>query len=171
MSRAPTTVGGTADGTRRSTVGTLNMGTWAGTGEALAWDIASDVPSTSPSQGSNSGAHTGSHTVRIRTLLNVHVHMTRATSRTVPNPGSTRTTYASQPVMSWVVRTLRDMWDGFLFRGLQARCTGAPPVQLARSPLVNAVRQRVAANDSRAECLAGWCVSIRARPAKPRMSS
>ena len=54
---APTTVGGTADGTRRSTVGTLNMGTWAGTGEALAWDIASDVPSTSPSHGSNSGAH------------------------------------------------------------------------------------------------------------------
>ena len=51
----------TADGTRRSTVGTLNMGTWAGTGEALAWDIASDVPSTSPSQGSNSGAHRESH--------------------------------------------------------------------------------------------------------------
>ena len=25
--------------------------------------------------------HTGSHIVRIRTLLNVHVHMTRATSR------------------------------------------------------------------------------------------
>ena len=46
-----------ADGTCRSTVGTLNMGTWAGTGEALAWDIASDVPSTSPSHGSNSGAH------------------------------------------------------------------------------------------------------------------
>ena len=33
------------------------MGSWAGTGEALAWDIASDVPSTSPSHGSNSGAH------------------------------------------------------------------------------------------------------------------
>ena len=49
-------VASTADGTRRSTVGTLNMGTWAGTGEALAWDIASDVPSTSPSHGSNSGA-------------------------------------------------------------------------------------------------------------------
>ena len=57
QSHAPTTVCGTADGTRRSTVGTLNMGTWAGTGEALAWDIASDVPSTSPSHGSNSGAH------------------------------------------------------------------------------------------------------------------
>ena len=54
---APTTVRGTAAGTRRSTVGTLNMGTWAGTGEALAWDIASDVPSTSPSHGSNSRAH------------------------------------------------------------------------------------------------------------------
>ena len=53
----PTAVGGTADGTRRSTVGTLTMGTWAGTGEALAWDIASDVRSTSPSHGSNSGAH------------------------------------------------------------------------------------------------------------------
>ena len=57
LSHAPTAVRGTADGTRRSTVGTLNMGTWAGTGEALAWDIASDVPSTSPSHGSNSGAH------------------------------------------------------------------------------------------------------------------
>ena len=33
---APTTVCGTVDGTRRSTVGTLNMGTRAGTGEALA---------------------------------------------------------------------------------------------------------------------------------------
>ena len=60
-SHAPTAVRGTADGTRRSTVGTLNMGTWAGTGEALAWDIASDVPSTSPSQGSNSGAHRESY--------------------------------------------------------------------------------------------------------------
>ena len=75
----PTAVCGTAAGTRRSPVGTLNMGTWAGTGEALAWYIASDVPSTSPSQGSNSGGHTGSHTVRIRTLLNVHERMTRAT--------------------------------------------------------------------------------------------
>ena len=59
------------------------MGTWAGTGEALAWDIASDVPSTSPSQGSNSGAHRESYrsnTVRICTLLNVHVPMTRVTS-------------------------------------------------------------------------------------------
>ena len=50
-----------ANGTRRSTVGTLNMGTWAGTGEALAWDIASDVPSTSPSHGSNSGAQEESY--------------------------------------------------------------------------------------------------------------
>ena len=57
LSHAPTAVRGTAAGTRRSPVGTLNMGTWAGTGEALAWYIASDVPSTSPSQGSNSGAH------------------------------------------------------------------------------------------------------------------
>ena len=43
-SHAPTIVGGTADGTRRSTVGTLNMpymGTRAGTGKALAWDITS----------------------------------------------------------------------------------------------------------------------------------
>ena len=48
LSHAPTAVRGTAAGTLRSTVGTLNMGTWAGTGEALAWDIASDVPSTSP---------------------------------------------------------------------------------------------------------------------------
>ena len=45
--------------TRRSTVGTLNhIGTRAGTGEALACDIASDVPSTSHSHGSNSGSHT-----------------------------------------------------------------------------------------------------------------
>ena len=57
----PTAVRGTAAGTRRSPVGTLNMGTWAGTGEALAWYIASDVPSTSPSQGSNSGAHRESY--------------------------------------------------------------------------------------------------------------
>ena len=57
-SHAPTTtVRGTADGTRRSTVGTLNMFIWAGTGESLARHIASDVPSTSPTQGSNSGAH------------------------------------------------------------------------------------------------------------------
>ena len=55
--RRATTVRGTADGSRRSTVGTLTMGTWAGTGESLAWYIASDVPSTSPSQRSNSGAH------------------------------------------------------------------------------------------------------------------
>ena len=34
------TADGTMDGTRRSTVGTLNMGTRAGTGESLAWDIA-----------------------------------------------------------------------------------------------------------------------------------
>ena len=57
LQHAPTTVGGTADGTRRSTVGTLTMGTWAGTGEALAWDIASDAPSTSPGHRTNSGAH------------------------------------------------------------------------------------------------------------------
>ena len=60
---APTTICGTADGTRRSTVGTLNMDTWAGTGEALAWDIASDVPSTSPRQGINSGAHRKSYSM------------------------------------------------------------------------------------------------------------
>ena len=53
----PTAVCGTAAGTRRSPVGTLNMGTWAGAGEALAWDIASDVPSTSPGHMTNSGAH------------------------------------------------------------------------------------------------------------------
>ena len=79
--------------------------------------------------------------------------------------------YASQATTSWLDRTLRDMWEKHEFCGFQARCTGAPPVQLARSPLVNAVRQRVAASSSRAECLAGWCVSIRARPAKPRISS
>ena len=63
MLRRPSALGGTADGTRRSTVGTLNMGSWAGTGEALAWDIASDVPSTSPSHGSNSGAHGESYSM------------------------------------------------------------------------------------------------------------
>ena len=41
---ALTTVGGTTDGTRRSTVSTLNMGTWAGTGKSLACDIVIDVP-------------------------------------------------------------------------------------------------------------------------------
>ena len=35
---------------------TLNMGTWAETGEELAWVIVSDVPSTSPRHVSNSGA-------------------------------------------------------------------------------------------------------------------
>ena len=46
----PTAVCGTAAGTRQSPVGTLNMGIWADTGEALACYIASDVPSTSPSE-------------------------------------------------------------------------------------------------------------------------
>ena len=65
-SLAPTTVGGTADGTRQSTVHTLNMGTWAGTGKALplALVIANDVPSTSPSHGSNSGAQEESYSTR-----------------------------------------------------------------------------------------------------------
>ena len=64
LQHAPTTVCGTAAGTRRSPVGTLNMGTWAVTGEALAWDIASDVPSTSPSHGNNSGAQGESYSTR-----------------------------------------------------------------------------------------------------------
>ena len=55
--RPPTTVCGTAAGTRRSTGDTLNMGASAGTGEALAWVIARDVPSTSPNHGYTSGAH------------------------------------------------------------------------------------------------------------------
>ena len=57
----------TADGTRWSTVGTLNMGTWTGTGEALAWVIVSDAPSNFPSHGSNSSAHGelySTHTLR-----------------------------------------------------------------------------------------------------------
>ena len=102
----PTAVCGTAAGTRRSPVGTLNMGTWAGTGEALGWYIASDVPSISPSQGSNSVGHTGSHAVRIRTLLNVHVHMTRATS------------LAHLPVARWAQVGLRS-------RDLLCRSSGA----------------------------------------------
>ena len=53
-------LGGTADGTSWSTVGTLNMGSWAKSGELLALDIASDVPSTPPSHEITSGAgHTG----------------------------------------------------------------------------------------------------------------
>ena len=47
----------TANGCRRSTVGILNMGASAGTGEALAWDIASDVPVTFPDHRYSSGAH------------------------------------------------------------------------------------------------------------------
>ena len=56
-SAALTAVGDTADGTRRSTGDTPNMGSSAGTGEALAWVIASDAPSTSPDHGYTSGAH------------------------------------------------------------------------------------------------------------------
>ena len=52
-----TTVGGTADGSRRSTGDTMYMSSSAGTGEVLAWAIASDVPSTSPNHGYTSGAH------------------------------------------------------------------------------------------------------------------
>ena len=55
--RPPQAVGGTPPAPDWSTEGTLNMGTWAGTGGALAWVIVSDVPSTSSGHGSNSGAH------------------------------------------------------------------------------------------------------------------
>ena len=51
-----TAVGGTADGTRRTTGDTLNMGESTGTGETLAWVIARDVPCSSPSLGV---AHSG----------------------------------------------------------------------------------------------------------------
>ena len=55
--------GGTADGTRRSTVGTLNMGKCARTGNVLAWVIDRDVLFTSPSHGSNSGARVGPYSM------------------------------------------------------------------------------------------------------------
>ena len=58
--RAPTgAVGGAPDGTRGSTVGTLNIGICARTGNVLPWAIARDVSCTSPSHGSNSGARGG----------------------------------------------------------------------------------------------------------------
>ena len=64
-SHAPTTVGGTADGTRRSTAGTLNIGTWAGTSDQTPWPrtlpVMSSLPPLRPSQGSNSGAHRESY--------------------------------------------------------------------------------------------------------------
>ena len=74
----PTTVGGTADGNGWSTVGTLNTGTWAGTGNALGW---ATLPVMSPLPPLAMGATVGlmgSHRVRLRTLLNVHVTYTRA---------------------------------------------------------------------------------------------
>ena len=52
----PTAVGGTADGTDRSTGDTQNMGESAGTGGTLAWVIARDAPSSSPGHGV---AHSG----------------------------------------------------------------------------------------------------------------
>ena len=87
---------------------------------------------------------------------------------TVPNPGSRRT--PAGPRQAGLTVSCGTCGTRSTLHGFKARCTGDSPVQLARSPLVNAVRQRVAANDSRAECLAGWCVSIRARPAKLRIS-
>ena len=48
------TVGGAPDGTPRSTVGALNMGICARTGNVLPWVIVKDVPCTYPSHGSNS---------------------------------------------------------------------------------------------------------------------
>ena len=56
MGHVPTAVGGTADGTDRSTGDTQNMGESAGTGGTLAWVIARDAPSSSPGHGV---AHSG----------------------------------------------------------------------------------------------------------------
>ena len=57
---SPTAVGSTADGTLvgapRCTVSTLNMGSSAGAGQVLAWDIDIYVLSTSPDHGYTSGA-------------------------------------------------------------------------------------------------------------------
>ena len=60
------------------------MGTWAGTGQALAWTIASDVPSTSPDHGYGTPVeHMGSHGLRIRVVFNVVDPIRNATSHTV----------------------------------------------------------------------------------------
>ena len=56
LPHVPTAVGGTADGTDRSTGDTQNMGESAGTGGTLAWVIARDAPSSSPGHGV---AHSG----------------------------------------------------------------------------------------------------------------
>ena len=47
----------------------------------MPWAIASDVPSTSPGHRTNSGAHGEAYSC-IRTLLNIHDPMTRATRLT-----------------------------------------------------------------------------------------
>ena len=56
LPHVPTAVGGTADGTDRSTGDTQNMGESAGTGGTLAWVIARDAPSSSTGHGV---AHSG----------------------------------------------------------------------------------------------------------------
>ena len=68
-----------ADGTRRSTVGTLNMGA-CGLGVVKPWPGTLTVMSPLPLLAMVATVgHMGSHTVdrvRIHTLLNVHVHTT-----------------------------------------------------------------------------------------------
>ena len=59
---------------------TLNMGTWAGTGKALAWYIVSVMSPPPPLAMGATVGHTGSHKVRIPTLSNIHVRMTHTTS-------------------------------------------------------------------------------------------
>ena len=79
-SLAPTTVGGTADGTRRSTVGTLNMGT-SRLGLVDPWPrLLQGMSPLAPLAMGSSVGHMGSGTIRIRTFLNVHVPMTHTTS-------------------------------------------------------------------------------------------
>ena len=78
----PTAVGGIVRRQVGAAVGTLNMGTWAGTGETLALFIASEAFSTYPDHGYTSGAHMRSHGVRIRSVstLSMHVGLQQATN-------------------------------------------------------------------------------------------
>ena len=61
------------------------MGTWAGTGGALACGIVSDVHSTSPSHGSNSGAHGEPYSKHTHTLVATFKHSCTHDSRNEPH--------------------------------------------------------------------------------------
>ena len=65
MGHVPTAVGGTADGTDRSTGDTQNMGESAGTGGTLAWVIAKDAPSSSTGHGVAHSGRSDPHTTTV----------------------------------------------------------------------------------------------------------